>query len=667
MDLIVVFPCFIFPDRILDILFAIERLKFINPKEVEVIQKYHWIVNLEIARLAPLENLYLTATEVVNGSNNTKNYFKKSLNLYDSFFKSSFERAAFFNGQQSFPNSGEDEIHSKSQPISMSLPAFDIPFRGIDICGLERAARTEQALSCLDALSTSPHYAITDIYNTDKAVSRRACVNDRIEIRGSNLGTFGEISFGERIIVETESWNEELIVFIVPPLAEGKELRLCIDPGLTECVGLPYYCRYPSSDAENNLELEILRPITEERISLTVSGDTVEETSSSQFLAEACTPISLTVEALFADNASVSNDGGDVIWTLGDESTITIVEGLREDTEFTLIASNLCNRDDPFERTIRLEINYNIHVPESTQVDIGDQTRIDLTVSCEAPVDGITLNLEIDDPSKATTDVSSIVIPEGENTTSFIVDGINSGRAELTLITDPSGRYERKSVAILIAPVITNDSPIESWINEPISIEARGLLEGRISLLFPGSVLPVPAMVMGNTAIANIPEYAEDGNVQIVYSEIGSEIRSSNSVDLTINDPIVTNEVPLIGRRETMLNLEGFGFSNAVERNDIRIFGVNNREFSVEPDLSSARRLSFTLPSNTRLTENSLEIIVSPSPGIERESTSYELVVYRESGTFRNAAFNNTPNIYNCGGNPIIEIDPPTPVMIGNS
>lgn len=452
--------CLFPPFRLPDFYFAIGRIIELVPNApTDLLDIYFAQVQSLVEQLAPIEMVHLAAMRVLNGELCAESYFSASFGcLNDS------QRA------------------SNRQQIAMSFgglpsPGFRRPPMIFDLCRAERAQETADAVGCFSQLQAAPRYEIDDIVNLTKGVSRRGCADDEIEVRGSNLGRRGRITFGRRTEAATLSWTDSSIRFTMPTGARSGDIGICIDPEIGACARFHSVCRLPAESTDHLFEVVRAPEID----SFMLTGPTVRSTDTDQYEVEACTDITLNAIARYAERVVIRDGTGTVVWDSGEGEPRTIDTGeidtppvlheLQEDVTLTLEVSNLCG---VINHVVELSIYKAIHLTAGTRVRAADSINVTLRISCPSPDGGTFVTLNSSLPGALALPDAPVVIAEGE-TTMTVTLGASAACSE-TEVSASAPEHRGDSVVILVfdTPVITEVMPLEKNACSSFSLDIQG-------------------------------------------------------------------------------------------------------------------------------------------------------------------------------------------------
>jgi hypothetical protein len=702
-------PCLMLPQGWVDILWALNLLEDINPEEIDAVDRYRRGVQAEIARLAPLETIYSVAIEVNLGSSWADAYFEK-LVLASEALSRGIPGQQITRGLEARPFSGGAQPISADVPARFSFadperqfefrPRFDQSFQGFNACLLWRARETVSANRCWEARQAAPRYTITDIFNLTKEVSRQACSGDTVELRGTNLGTAGELQFSgvdSRLVIVSgeiseigefaaEAWNETSIRFVVPEEAGfSDEIWLCIEDNLPECSdSLGMQCRLPLGIQD--LSLSIIPDLDlSDVIDFSLGGPQVMPDPESgvppmRFIAEACTTISLSVELPRSANLALSSVSR-VYPGTGVEEPISsenwngpIADNQTTNQTFVLRAANLCS---VVERRISLSIEHRIHpTPASLDVDVNGSLSLELRLSCPAPEDGHSLRLRVIGEPGVLEVSPALTIAAGVDLASVMVTGRAVGEAVIE-ITEDSGLYLPINIPVLVRPVVFTTTAISTWINEEIILAGQGFVARSTRVVFEirGTSVSVDAEVAADgRARTTVPEAARNGSIRVEVSSAasGSYIPSRDSITITILNPQITEVMPAsVNRGSTGVVVNGSGLSGAATNNTVLINATDGSPSrrvpvtgaTVDRSMPSGS-LTFTVPIDLSFFANLLSVEVSPADGDVRISNQLDFSCERVEGRFEIVVFNQSPDIYNCFTEASLDIKPPEYVTI---
>lgn len=463
------YPCLFPPENSTDIYSALKRLLLINPIPEVINKPDPYLKNIEygflkaidflLTRLSPLEFVYIAAQKVQTRNLAPEPFFRDALNSFHEF---SFD-GNFYNPPPSFFSNEED--------IGLPIPGLGSYQLLPNPCKLAGAIETVRALTCFQELERQPKYEITDIFNVTHGVSRKGCHGDTIQIRGNNLGTEGTISFGIGSIATINSWDGNVIEFIVPNIALSNELGICItpDPIIPVCVDTVAACRLPAEHTD--LSFIVLENVVINSYYLggrTVLNNGPDTVNIRFFTAESCDLITLHLNIRNAEHASVTTSNGITIWRSSPMSlvpeTIDILlprVNTQQNSTFNISADNLCGS---MFKTIQLNVLGTIFIEGYMPIRVGQTLNLSVRLSCPAPVGGLSLTAYTNYPEILIAPIG-IVIPEGESVVnvSYVSPALGAcGYADIIIdIPNPEHPYRPATLWALVlgTPIILTLSP----------------------------------------------------------------------------------------------------------------------------------------------------------------------------------------------------------------
>jgi len=449
--------CLFPPSRLGELFFGLSRLAGSMPQPAPGALEAYWGAVLSLVeQTAPLGMIYSSAKDIFDHRVQAVTLFRQTLDSVSHLVPASLPAASapmfWATPNHAFPPPNEGP----------GFPPFPIPVppgRTWDPCRLGHGDSTARLEPCAQALLADDRYEIDDIFNISEQVSRRACVGDRVVIRGRNLGTEGFIQVGN-VYCEIIDWGDEAILFVVPAASRGQHLiSLCINPNLEACSGV-LVCRWGSPDS--SLAMEVVYPPNIAWVNM--SGATVAVLEAGRrFQAEACTDVSLTAEIPYAERVVIRDGHGEVVWEsdYGEPRSINVGRGvvsllnLRESTIYTVEASTMC---EPINESVSLEIYHAIHIGGLNAYRVGVPIPITIRISCPAQED-LEVVLSSSDPSVLTVPTEPWRIPAG----SSMVTGELQGHqcSEVTLLIMIAGHRTRDWSFILYdEPRVRSVSPL---------------------------------------------------------------------------------------------------------------------------------------------------------------------------------------------------------------
>ncbi len=450
-------PC-LFPARLMgQIAMGIFGLSRLFPQISRAAQNlYVQGIHQLSAQLAPLEALHAAAQRMMTGAPGGLDYFETV-----------FESTATFGSLGGWlvqPVIGEVPGNQGELPFPLpeefGVPGFFFP------CNLEQWQATADASRCYRALVEGPHYQVDDIFNVDRGVSRRGCADDTIEIRGTDLGRTGEISFGTGNVAEIVAWSDTSIRFRVP--SRGRydgELGVCINPEIDSCIGFPYACRLSARDVD--LSFEFVRPLELGIFAIEGPATVPVAGTPHTYRVEACSSVRIRAQVNYAERVVLSDSTGRVIYDTGDgeprnfdastlDSSVTTFDAPRESIRLILRATNLCGE---ISREISLHIYHQLRLSGASEVRDGESLELRIRCSCPALAPALPVSLTSSHPE--TLEVPAVVqIPEGSTETTVTV--MTHSHCVEAHVTATAPGHDPATVDVLVynTPSITSVAPM---------------------------------------------------------------------------------------------------------------------------------------------------------------------------------------------------------------
>ena len=445
------YPCFVRPEAIGDVFVGLMSLCEISP---HTCPDYVEALDGLLLRVARLEVLYAAAHDVHEASSpQTLEAFTTALAVVESWGEQrAVGEPVFFHLDFGNPD-----------PLPMGLQT---PRGLFDPCGLEKWARTREAVLCFKQLRDEPRYEIEDIVNLTRSdggtISRRGCVGDLIEIRGSNLGPLATVVFPGGVRAADYPVNEsDRVQCHIPAGALSGDIALRIPVMAPECTRFNVG---RLSTRASNPALEIFeRTIIDE---FAVRGLGLRGTrDDDRVRLEACAIATLNWRVHNAARVLVTTSAGTLLWDSGEDSPRTVEHHIDVGTEaeetYTLEARGFCG---VHSRTLTVETYRRLYFSESEGMEVqsGESVELVLNASCAAPAGGTAISLSSSNAAVLAVP-PSVNIAAGASTVTFTATAA-TGCNEVA-VTAEAADHERgeANVVVYSQPVIHSISPTSTF------------------------------------------------------------------------------------------------------------------------------------------------------------------------------------------------------------